>query len=84
MSDPLATAASAAGLVCLGLTVCAGLLDSYNAWTDQHSDVSAMWASLEALNRTPELLEEQIRHPQRSADRGHCEHQFSCCRRSET
>ena len=72
MSDPLSIAASAAGLVSLGLTVCSGLLDYYKAWTDQDSDVSIMCESLDALSRTFELLDDKVRHPlldRKSVDR---------------
>ena len=63
MSDPLSITASAAGLVSLGLTVCAGLLDYYEAWTDQYSEVCTMCESLEALGRTFEFLDQKVRHP---------------------
>lgn len=63
MGDPLSVAASAAGLVSLGLTVCSGLLDYYNAWKDQPSDITAMCESLEALGKIFELLDQKVRHP---------------------
>ena len=63
MGDPLSITASAAGLVSLGLTVCSGLLDYYNVWKDQPSDVSDMCESLGALSKTFELLDERVRHP---------------------
>ena len=63
MGDPLSIAASAAGLVSLGLTVCSGLLDYYSAWKDQPSDVSEMCESLVALNKTFDMLNERVRHP---------------------
>lgn len=63
MGDPLTIAASTAGLVSLGLTVCSGLLDYYNAWKDQPSDVSEMCQSLLALNKTFGLLDERVRYP---------------------
>lgn len=63
MSDPLSIAASAAGLVSLGLTVCSGLVDYYNAWKDQPSDVAAMCDSMRGLGKTFELLDEKVRHP---------------------
>ena len=72
MSDPLSIAASAAGLVSLGLTVCSGLLEYYSAWKDQHSDISTMCESLEALSKTFEVLDEKVRHPlldRKSVDR---------------
>ncbi len=72
MGDPLSIGASAAGLVSLGLTVCSGLLDYYNAWKDQPSDVSDMCESLIALSKTFELLDERVRHPllnRKSVDR---------------
>lgn len=72
MGDPLSIAASAAGLVTFGLSVCSGLLDYYNAWKDQPSDVSRMCESLGALNKTLELVDERIRHPllnRKSVDR---------------
>lgn len=43
--------------------MCSGLLDYYNAWKDQHTDVSRMCRSLEALNGTLKLLYEMVRHP---------------------
>ena len=72
MTDPLSFTASAAGLVSLGLTVSSGLLNYYGAWKDQHSNVSTMCESLEALIRTFELLDEKVRHPlldRKSVDR---------------
>lgn len=63
MSDPLSIAASAAGLVSLGLSVCSGLLDYYSAWKDQHSEVSTMCELLASLSRTFELLYEKVQHP---------------------
>ena len=72
MSDPLSIAASAAGLVSLGLTVCSGLVEYYSALKDRHSDISTMCESLEALGKTFLLLEEKVRHPlldRRSVDR---------------
>ena len=63
MGDPLSITASAAGLVSLGLSVCSGLLDYYNAWKDQPTDVSRLCESLVALNKTFELLDERVRHP---------------------
>ena len=63
MGDPLSVAASAAGLVSIGLTVCSGLLDYYSVWKDQPSDVSAMCESLVALNKTFGLLHERVCHP---------------------
>ena len=72
MSDALSIAASAAGLVSLGVTVCSGLLDYYSACKDQHADVSMMCQSLEALNKTLKLLYVKVRHPlldRKSVDR---------------
>ena len=72
MTDPLSISASAAGLVSLGLTVCSGLLDYYDEWKDQHSDISTMCASLETLDRTFKLLDEKVHHPlldRKSVDR---------------
>ena len=63
MTDPLSITASAAGLVSLGLTVCSGLLEYYNAWKDQPSDISTMCQSLEALSQILKVLDQKVRHP---------------------
>ena len=63
MGDPLSIAASAAGLVSLGLTVCSGLLDYYNSWKDQPSDITEMCESLEVLGKIFKLLDQKVRHP---------------------
>ena len=63
MGDPLSVAASAAGIVSLGLQVCSGLLDYYQTWKDQPSDVSQMCQSLKALTKTFELLDGKVRNP---------------------
>lgn len=63
MGDPLSVAASVAGLVSLGLTVCSGLVDYYRAWQDQPAEIFAMCESLEALGKIFELLDRRIRHP---------------------
>ena len=63
MGDPLSIAASAAGIVSLGLQVCSGLLDYYQTWKNQSSDVSQMCQSLTALTKTFELLDGKVRNP---------------------
>ena len=63
MTDPLSITASAAGLVSLGLTVCSGLLQYYNACKDQASDISTMCQSLEALSQILKVLDQKVRHP---------------------
>ena len=80
MGDPLSIAASAAGLVSLGLTVCSGLLDYYNSWKDQPSDITEMCESLEVLGKIFKLLDQKVRHPllnRESVDRV-TESLFSC------
>ena len=63
MADPPSIAASAAGLVSLGLTVCSGLLQYYSTWKDSQFDVLNMYESLEALRKTFRLLDEKIQNP---------------------
>jgi hypothetical protein len=63
MGEPLSVAASAVGIVTLGLTVCSALIDYYSAWKDQPSDVAAMCESLGGLRMMFEQLNESVRHP---------------------
>ena len=56
MSDPFTTAASAAGIISLGLTVTRGLLDYYDSYKDSGSTVTTMYTQLEALASTLALL----------------------------
>ena len=60
MGDPLSVAASVAGCVSLGLTVCSGLLDYYNAWKDLPSDVSNICKSLATLKVIFQLLRRKV------------------------
>ncbi|MCJ1464603.1 hypothetical protein MMC07_003216 [Pseudocyphellaria aurata] len=60
--DPLSIAASAAGLLSLGITVCNGLLEYYSSWKDADEGVSRMYNSVEALTKTLILLNISIQH----------------------
>jgi Fungal N-terminal domain of STAND proteins len=60
--DPLSITACVAGVVSLGLTVCSDLLEYYGSWKDSTSDVSTLCESLEALTKTFEALDKEVRH----------------------
>lgn len=60
--DPLSIAASASGLLSVGITVCNGLLEYYSSWRDAEDDVSRMYNSIDALNKTLILIELFIQH----------------------
>lgn len=60
--DPLSIAASAAGVLSIGITVCNGLLEYYSSWKDAEEDVSRMYNSIEALTKTLILIELFIQH----------------------
>lgn len=60
--DPLSIAASASGLLSVGITVCHGLLEYYSSWRDAEDDVSRMYNSIDALNKTLILIDLSIQH----------------------
>lgn len=60
--DPLSISASASGLLSVGITVCHGLLEYYSSWRDAEDDVSRMYNSIDALNKTLILIDLSIQH----------------------
>lgn len=66
--DPLSIAASATGLISLGITVCNGLLEYYSSWKDAEEEVSRMYNSIEALTKTLILIDLSIQHKSFNCD----------------
>lgn len=66
--EALGVAASAAGLVSLGMTACQGLLVYYRSWKDADETVNNMYGSIEALSRTCMVLERSISSPTLNKD----------------
>ena len=60
MVEALGVAASAAGLISLGITLCQGILNYYGSWKDAESDVQRMYTSTESLTKTFILLKLSI------------------------
>lgn len=52
MTDPLSIAASAAGFISLGLSVCQGLMEYYGALRDRNADIATTASSIESLFKT--------------------------------
>lgn len=61
MADSFSVAASAVGLVSLGLQVCKGLLDYYASWKDKDTIVTSMYNQLEGTTKTFMTLEDCLR-----------------------
>jgi hypothetical protein len=56
MSDPVSIASGAAGLISLGLTLCQGLVQYYDAWKHQDRDIGNVSSRLVVLKDILELL----------------------------
>ena len=56
MSNPLSAAASAAGIVSLGLQVCQGIVQYYSSWKDFTVDVTSTYELVEQLRGIFDLL----------------------------
>jgi hypothetical protein len=54
----LGVAASVVGIMSFGIQIAQGLLQYYESWRDQDSDVADMCASLDSLSRTLAVLSE--------------------------
>jgi hypothetical protein len=57
MAEAFGLAASIAGVVSLGLTVCQRLLTCYSSWKDAPADVEQMRESIKALNESFKVLD---------------------------
>lgn len=57
MAEALGVASGLAGFICLGLTVCRGLIDYYTSYRDTNSTVKTLCASIEALNEILLILD---------------------------
>jgi hypothetical protein len=57
MADPLSIAASAAGFISLGMSVCQGLMEYYGALRDRDTDIATMTSSIESLFKTLSYLQ---------------------------
>lgn len=66
--DPLSIAASAAGLLSIGITICKGLLDYYKSLKDAEDDIARMYTSIEALTKTLILIQSSIQHKSFNSD----------------
>ena len=60
MGDPASIAGTAVGVVSLGLQVSQGLIEYYGQWKDFDADVTAMYASVEQLERGFRLVRENL------------------------
>ena len=60
--DALGISSGVAGLISLGITVCQGLLDYYDSWKNAESNVTRMYASIQALTLTLKLLQPAVQH----------------------
>ena len=56
MTDPFSAASGAIGVISLGITVCQGLIDYYNAWNGQDEEIKQTLESIAALSKTLVLL----------------------------
>lgn len=61
MADPLSIIGSAVGVISLGLDICHELLRFYQSWKNYETTISTMYAQLEDLTKTFNLLETSIR-----------------------
>jgi hypothetical protein len=68
MADPLSIAASAAGLITLGVSACSSLVQFYSSWKDSNDDIKATYDSLSALAKTFRLIDEKIKKASFSRD----------------
>lgn len=59
MTDPFSVAGSAVGVVSLGLTVCQGLIDYYEAYRSQDEEAEGIVQRLEGLSNTLEILQDR-------------------------
>ena len=69
MADPFSIAASAAGVLSLGLSACNGLLKYYSAYKNSGSAVSTMYSQLLSLTKTLTLIEGIMHDEQAQFDR---------------
>ncbi len=61
MTEPLSVAASACGLVSLGIQVCQSIVSFYQSYTSQDQDVSRTLRSIQGLLKILELLDETLK-----------------------
>lgn len=57
MSDPISAAASAVGIISLGLRVCQGLISYCESWRSRDADVAHAYDKINGLRNTLERLE---------------------------
>lgn len=60
MGDPLSIIASAGGIISLGITVCQGLIDYYQAFAGQYRDVRVVVQDLQGLEKSLTLLRDSL------------------------
>jgi len=60
--ESIGIAASFAGLINLGISVCHGILEYYSSWKDAEDDLKRMYSSAEALTKTLVVLRRSIQH----------------------
>lgn len=86
MGEPLSVAASAAGIVSLGLQVCQSIVSFYQSYTDQERDVSRTLTSILGLLKVLESLDATLKErrftPEEEHTRRNLEESISACTES--